>query len=143
MGVDFTMMANPKYKGIPFHELNEEDVKKCEKELEKDPSSKSLLDTVITEDQFHYLKEITTFISELSSEYLSYSYCYIDTHNLRDVLQKIREKIDELLHFSNRYHADTYGDHSDLYFWSTLYTKIQYFSEAFDANQWYILMVFV
>lgn len=139
MGVEIAMLANPKYKGIPFHTLSEEDMKKCENEISAEDSIKTLLDTVITENQCQYIKEITTLIPELSSEELCY--CYIDTHNQSSVLEKIREKIDELLLYSKRYHPSTYGDHSDLHFWSTFYTAIQNFSEAFDVNKKYILII--
>lgn len=130
-----TLFKNPKLNGIRYHEL--------------DDKSKQMIDEMDDMCEEIYYSErnwdLLDFFRNNSHVFMDSSedaqlYAFIDDDNIVNVLNKLRAKIDTILDSDDRYDSETYGDQSDLFCWTNLYSVINKFKNKDGFDKWYLII---
>lgn len=137
MGMCCGLYLQPKYEGVPYHELDEEKQEKVDKKLtDMSYEREEIWHCDGNHDMFQFFKQhVPTIFSDEARIFLC-----MDGEILESIMTKAKETIDDILATSDRYDAETYEKGNPLYTWSELYTVLRKFRKTYNQQEWCLLV---
>lgn len=137
MGLCCGLYLQPKYEGVPYHELDEEKQKKVDEKLtDMNYERKELWHCDGNRDMFQFLKQHAKAVASDETQI----YLCMDGDVLENIMKKAKESIDNILDTSDRYDFKTYERGNPLYTWSELYAVLKEFQKTHNQQEWCLLV---